>query len=130
MESSKARSIKKFAGSLNDRTMSKNWRDPIHPGEILADELKEIGMNGKELAKRLNLPFNRIYQILRGERSITASMALRLGEFFNGSPKFWLNLQKEYDLEVARLKEGAELKKIKPLKKSKSKTSRQAAGTV
>lgn len=101
--------------------MAKDWRDPIHPGEILADELKEIEMNGKELAKRLNLPFNRIYQILRGERSITASTALRLGEFFNGSPELWLNLQKEYDLEVARKKEGGELKKIKPFKKAKSK---------
>ena len=73
-----------------------DWRDPIHPGEILGDELKEIGMNGKELAQRLNLPFNRIYQILRGERSITASTALRLGELFTGSPELWLNLQKEY----------------------------------
>lgn len=105
--------------------MTKDWRDPIHPGEILADELKEIGINGKELAKRLHVPFNRIYQILRGKRSITASTALRLGEFFNGSPELWLNLQKEYDLEVAREKEGGELKKIKPLKKTRSKTPRQ-----
>lgn len=67
--------------------MAKDWKDPIHPGEILADELKEIEMNGKELARRLNLSFNRIYQILRGERSITSSTALRLGEFFNGSPE-------------------------------------------
>lgn len=101
--------------------MTKDWRDPIHPGEILADELEEIEINGKELAKRLNLPFNRIYQILRGERSITASTALRLGEFFNGSPELWLNLQKKYDLEVARKKESGELKKIKPFKKAKSK---------
>ena len=71
------------------------------------------------------MPFNRIYQILRGERSITASTALRLGKFFNGSPELWLNLQKEYDLEVAREKEGGELKKIKPLKKTRSKTPRQ-----
>ena len=110
--------------------MSKDWSDPIHPGEILADELKEIGMNGKELAQRLNLPFNRIYQILREERSITASTALRLGEFFNGSPELWLNLQKEYDLEVTRIKEGAELKKIKPLKTPKSKKANQAAGAI
>jgi len=110
--------------------MAKDWRDPIHPGEILADELKEIGMNGKELAQRLNLPFNRIYQILRGERSITASTALRLGEFFNGSPEIWLNLQKEYDLEMARKREGRELKKIKPLKRPKAKSPAQTAGTV
>ena len=87
-------------------------------------------MNGKELAKRLNLPFNRIYQILRGERSITASTALRLGEFFNGSPELWLNLQKEYDLEVARKKEGRELKKIKPLKRPGTKSPAQPTGVV
>jgi len=103
--------------------MAKSWKSPIHPGEILADELKEIDMNGRELAQRLNVPFNRIYQILRGERSITASTALRLGEFFNGSPELWLNLQKEYDLEVAREKEGRELRKIKPLKRVRIKTS-------
>lgn len=107
--------------------MTKNWRDPIHPGEILTDELNEIGMNGKELAERLHVPFNRIYQILRGERSITASTALRLGEFFNGSPDLWLNLQKDYDLEKAREKEGRELKKIKPLKKNMIKTRPQPA---
>jgi addiction module HigA family antidote len=111
---------------IEGKTMTKNWRDPIHPGEILEDELKEIGMNGKELAERLHVPFNRIYQILRGERSITASTALRLGEFFNGSPDLWLNLQKDYDLEKARAKEGRELKKIKPLKKHTIKTPTHA----
>lgn len=98
-----------------------DWRDPIHPGEMLADELEEIGMNGHELAKRLDLPFSRIYQILKGKRSITAQTALRLGEFFNGSPDLWMNLQKEYDLQVARKKEGGHLKKIKPFKKSNGK---------
>lgn len=93
-----------------------DWRDPIHPGEHLADELEEIKMNGHELAKRLDLPFNRIYQILRGERSITASTALRLAKFFNVHPEFWMNLQKTYDLQVAQKKEGANLRKIKPFR--------------
>lgn len=106
--------------------MTKDWRDPIHPGEHLADELEEIGMNGKQLAERLGLPFNRVYQILRGERSITASTALRLGEFFNGSGELWLNLQKEYDLEVTQLKEGDEIKKIKPYRPPKRKTRPRA----
>lgn len=98
-----------------------DWRDPIHPGEHLAVELEELGVNGHELAKRLKLPFNRIYQILRGERSITASTALRLGKFFNVDPEFWLNLQRKYDLEVAREKERDGLKEIKPFRRSKVK---------
>lgn len=106
--------------------MAKDWRDPIHPGELLADELKEIGMNGKQLAERLGIPFNRVYQILRGERSITASTALRLGEFFNGSGEIWLNLQKEYDLEVTRKKESKEIKKIKPYQPPKQKAPLRA----
>ena len=83
-------------------------------------------MNGKQLAERLGIPFNRVYQILRGERSITASTALRLGEFFNGSGELWLNLQKEYDLEVTQLKEGDEIKKIKPYHPPKRKTPPRA----
>ena len=98
-----------------------NWRDPIHPGEHLADELAVIGMNGAELAKRLDLPFNRIYQILRGERSITASTALRLGKFFTVHPEFWMNLQKNYDLHLAQTKEGHTLNKVKPYQAPKGK---------
>lgn len=91
-----------------------NWRDPIHPGEILAEELEEIGMKPLELAVRLGVPNNRIYQILEGKRSITANTALRLGTFFNVSPEFWLNLQKAYDLDLARQELGDSLKTIKP----------------
>ena len=102
--------------------MSKNWKDPIHPGEILADELEEIGINANELAKRLDLPHGRIYEILREERAITASTALRLGKFFGTGPEIWMNLQREYDLEVAEKKEAKNLKSIKPFKMEKSKT--------
>ena len=102
--------------------MSKNWKDPIHPGEILADELEEIGINANDLAKRLDLPHGRIYEILREERAISASTALRMGKFFNVNPEFWLNLQKKYDLEVAEKKEAKKLKSIKPFKMEKSKT--------
>ena len=102
--------------------MTKNWKDPIHPGEILADELEEIGINANDLAKRLDLPHGRIYEILREERAISASTALRLGKFFNVNPEFWLNLQKKYDLEVAEKKEAKKLKSIKPFKVEKSKT--------
>lgn len=89
------------------------WKDPIHPGEILADELKEIGMTAPELSKRLGVPNSRLSQILNGKRDITADTALRLGQFFGTGPDLWLNLQKAYELDIARQKIGASLKSIK-----------------
>jgi addiction module HigA family antidote len=91
-----------------------DWRDPIHPGEILVDELQEIGMRPVELAQRLGVPDNRIYQILHGRRSITADTALRLGKFFNTGPEFWLNLQQAYELDIAREEIGGSLEQITP----------------
>jgi len=104
-----------------------DWRDPIHPGEHLADELETIGMNGSELARQLDLPFNWIYQILRGERSITASTALRLGKFFSVHPEFWMNLQKSYDLAVTQIKERRAVTKVKPFRAPKGKQGSVAA---
>jgi addiction module HigA family antidote len=80
----------------------KDWKKPIHPGEILADELAEIGLNASQLADKIGVPKNRIYQILHGQRNLTADTALRLGKFFGTGPEFWLNLQKAYELDVAR----------------------------
>lgn len=82
--------------------MTKKLGDPIHPGEILADELDYIGMNAAELAERLGVPKNRMYQIINEERSITADTALRLGAFFGCGPDIWMNLQKAYELDIAR----------------------------
>ena len=89
--------------------MMEDWRDPIHPGEILADELDEIGMKPVELAARLDVPDNRIYQILHGRRSITADTALRLGKFFNTGPEFWLNLQLMHDLTRTKADVGRKI---------------------
>ncbi|MFQ5674158.1 MAG: HigA family addiction module antitoxin [Nitrospinales bacterium] len=102
--------------------MTKNWRDPIHPGEHLAEELREIGMNGNQFAKALNVPGNRIYQILNGDREITADTARRIGKFFGTGPEIWMNLQQKYDLEVAA-KEGGDLKDIKTYKPPKQKNT-------
>lgn len=93
---------------------NKDWRDPIHPGEILADELAEVGLSGAQLAERLNVPDNRIYQILQGKRSITADTALRLGRFFGTGPDIWLALQKDYELDIAQAEQSANLDKIIP----------------
>jgi antitoxin HigA-1 len=76
----------------------------IHPGEHLAEELNELGMSASELARKLDVPPNRITAILNRQRSITADTALRLAKFFGTSPNFWLNLQILYDLRIAEQK--------------------------
>lgn len=79
-------------------------RTPIHPGEILADELKELNMSASELAKKLHVPANRITQIIAGKRSISAETALKLGKWFGTGPIIWMNLQQAYDLDLASQK--------------------------
>ena len=74
-------------------------RTPIHPGEHLADELSELGISATELARRIDVPVNRITGIINGERAVTADTALRLARFFGTSPQYWLNIQNRYDLE-------------------------------
>ncbi len=82
------------------------YRTPIHPGEILADELEEINLAGAELSRIINVPANRITQIIAGKRAISADTALRLGQYFGMSADFWMNLQKMYELDLARQKLG------------------------
>ncbi|MGM3304665.1 HigA family addiction module antitoxin [Anabaena sp. WFMT] len=84
-------------------------RPPIHPGEILADELQELGMSASELARLIDVPKNRITEIINGKRSITADTALRLGQWFGTSAEFWMNLQKNYELRLAAQKIGKEI---------------------
>ena len=86
--------------------------EPIHPGEFLADELKELSMSAAELARILYVPANRISQILAGKRTITADTALRLGRYFGTGPQIWLNLQQAYDLDVAQQQAGLDLERI------------------
>ena len=90
----------------------------IHPGEQLADELKELRISAAELARRLRVPTNRITSILNGTRSITGDTALRLAHFFGTSPEFWLNLQSLYDLRVAQKKAGKSIQRLPTLKQS------------
>ena len=77
---------------------------PIHPGELLRDELDEIGVSLNELARALRVPMNRISAIVNGKRAITVDTAMRLGRYFGTSAQMWLNLQSAYDLEVAERK--------------------------
>jgi addiction module HigA family antidote len=87
-------------------------RTPIHPGEILADELQEIGLSAAQLARTIEVPPNRISQIITGKRGITADTALRLAQYFGTSPDFWMNLQKIHDLDVARRAIGKAINRI------------------
>jgi antitoxin HigA-1 len=82
---------------------------PIHPGELLRDELEEIGASLNELARALRVPMNRISALVNGKRSITADTAMRLARYFGTSPQYWLNLQTAYDLEVAAIKIGSKI---------------------
>jgi addiction module HigA family antidote len=88
----------------------------VHPGEHLGEELKELGMSAAELARKLNVPTNRVTGILNGQRAITGDTALRLGHFFGTSPQFWLNLQSLYELRVAQKKAGKSIKALPRLK--------------
>ena len=92
--------------------MSVMKREPIHPGEFLLDELREIRVSPTELSRQIDVPPNRISQIVRGKRDITADTALRLGRFFGTGPELWINLQKAYELDKAKAKLGPAIQKI------------------
>ena len=87
-------------------------RPPVHPGEILAEELQTLGVSPSELARRLDVPPNRISQIIQGKRAITGDTALRLGHWFGTAAQFWLNLQSAYDLRLAEQRSGAAIQKL------------------
>ena len=90
----------------------------IHPGEHLAEELDTLDMSAAELARQLDVPTNRITQILNGTRAITGDTALRLAHFFGTSAEFWLNLQSLYELRRAQAKAGKSIRALPTLKRS------------
>ncbi len=87
--------------------------EPIHPGEHLAEFLEELGITQYRLAKGIGVPQVRISDIVHCRRSITADTALRIGRALGTTPDFWLNLQRMYDLDIARAK--TDISAIKPL---------------
>ena len=80
----------------------------VHPGEILKDELEEMGVSPTAFARQIDVPPNRISQIIAGKRSITGDTALRFGHWFGTDPLFWLNLQTQFDLVSADRKVGGD----------------------
>jgi len=84
-------------------------RTPIHPGEHLAEELRELGLSAAGVSRQIDVPVNRITGIIHGQRGITADTALRLGHWFGTSPQFWMNLQQNYELRLAESQVGAKI---------------------
>src|SRR5450759_3300530 len=99
-------------------------RSVIHPGEHLAEQLRELGMSAAELGRRLKVPTNRITGILNGQRAITGDSALRLAHFFGTSAEFWLNLQNLYELRLAEAKAGATIRRLPRLQQREKSTPR------
>jgi len=84
---------------------------PVHPGEILREELQELGLTARAFAVALKVPHNRITAILNGQRGISADTALRLAAYFRTEPQFWMNLQQAYDLKTTEAVKGATIRR-------------------
>ena len=87
---------------------------PIHPGSFLRDELESLGLSAREFAAHIHVPHNAVTGIMNGARSISAQMAIRLGQAFGTTPQYWLNLQANYDLKLARAEMPTEALQIAP----------------
>ncbi len=103
-------------------------RTPIHPGEHLAEELRELGISAAELSRQIDVPVNRITGIIHGQRGVTADTALRLGHWFGTSPQFWMNLQQLYELRLAESEIGEQIAAL-PRRRNRS-TSRKFGKTA
>ena len=94
---------------------AKNGMRPVHPGEVLRDELEELGVSANALSKALGVPVNRVTMILNGQRGVSADTALRLARYFGTTPQLWLNLQKSWELRQAEIQAGHEIaERVRP----------------
>ncbi len=92
-----------------------NRMRPVHPGEILREELDELGLSANALSKALGVPVNRVTMILNGQRGVTADTALRLARYLGTTPQVWLNLQKTWELRCAEIETSQAInKRVKP----------------
>ncbi len=104
-------------------------RTPIHPGNYLSEELKELGISAPELARQIDVPVNRVTGIINAQRAITTDTALRLGHWFGTSAEFWLNLQKLYELRLAREEVGDQVEQLPRRTNRKRKKIKSLAGS-
>ena len=88
---------------------ARNGMRPVHPGEVLRDELEELGLSANALSKAVGVPVNRVTMILNGQRGVSADTALRLARYFGMTPQLWLNLQKTWELRQAEIAAGHEI---------------------
>ena len=88
------------------------FRRAVHPGEIVKDELSEFGVTPTEFARQIDVPANRVSQIIAGKRSVSGDSALRFGHWFGVDPQFWLNLQSQFDLTTAEQKTGNAVREL------------------
>lgn len=91
------------------KTASRRRLPPIHPGEVLAEDLQDLGISLNELARALRVPMNRISAITNRKRSISADTAMRLARYFGTSPQYWMNLQTAYDLAITERTRGEQI---------------------
>ncbi len=96
---------------------SKNGMRPVHPGEVLREELEALGVSANALSKALDVPMKRVTMILEGQQRVTADIALRLARYFGTTPQIWLDLQKTWELRCAEIDVGREIsKRVMPRK--------------
>jgi len=97
--------------------MSKSTIAPVHPGEYLRELLDELGLSQYRLAQDLGVAPMRVSHLVRGQRPVTAELALRLGRYFGQSPRFWMNLQTRYDIDVTEQDLGRQVvRQVRPFK--------------
>lgn len=97
----------------------------VHPGEILKDELYELGITPTEFARQIDVPPNRISQIIAGKRAVTGDTALRFGHWFGTEPQFWLNLQSAYEIRIAEETMGRDIARL-PVRAGAASAGRRA----
>jgi addiction module HigA family antidote len=89
---------------------------PVHPGEVLAETLREAGISASSAAIAMGLPPSTLTRIINGQRNVTAPIALRIARYFGTSPDIWIGIQTEYDLEIAKDREGTKIEReVRPL---------------
>ncbi len=100
--------------SKSSTTINRKKLPPVHPGEILAEDLRDAGLSMNQLARAIHVPMNRISAIVNGQRGITGDTAVRLARYWGTSPQYWMNLQSHYELEVAQDALADSISKINP----------------
>ena len=111
----------KSRSSITTRTppRARESRKPIHPGAFLAEGLGELGLSQAEFARAIGVSPMRVSHVIKGARPVTAELALLFGKAFGQSPQYWLNLQRQYDLEMAEKSLGGRLEAVQRIASAK-----------